>query len=131
MAQSVSNASCVGFIPARNGWSATRVAIDSISGRLVFVGASSSLFMDFLVTFRLNEFVFLFADDEHRTRRGPDHAFGRAANRKMFPTRITVGREHDEIDVEFLGRFDDLKCGQAGADTGSDTSNPGIANRVY
>src|SRR5438045_1528402 len=130
IAQSVSNASCAGFMPARKGWSATRVVIASTSVLLVLVvGASSSVFIGFSY-FSSNEFVFFLADDQHRTRRCPDHAFGCAADREMFPAGITVGRDHDKIDIELFGRFHDLNRSQTGPETGDDACYTGVSDRI-
>src|SRR6266545_1780481 len=50
MAQSVSNVNCVWFIPTRNGCSATRVAIDSVSILfLFFAGGLVSVFIGLFV----------------------------------------------------------------------------------
>src|ERR1700731_3257574 len=112
IAQSVNNASCVGFIPARNGWSATRVAIGSSSVFLVFVGGSSSVFIGSPgYFFSSNEFVFFLTGYEHGTRRGSHHSLGGAADRKMFPAGVTVGGDNDKIDIARFGRFHDFMRG--------------------
>src|SRR5262249_4515971 len=56
----------------------------------------------------LNKFVLFFSDDEDGTRRGAHDALGRAADAKMSPAGVAVGRDHDKIDVHLLGRFGDL-----------------------
>ena len=60
--------------------------------------------------------MFLLAHDEHRTRRGADHALGGAADAEMFPAGETVRRDHDQVGVEFLGGFDDFVRWESGAD---------------
>ena len=42
--------------------------------------------------------------------RRPGDACRGAADGEMLPTRIAVRRNHDQIDIEFLGCFDDLMC---------------------
>ena len=57
---------------------------------------------------RLNEIVFLFANHENGTRRGARYAFGGAAEREMFGSREAMRSDHDKIDIELFGRFDDF-----------------------
>src|SRR6266480_1401877 len=77
---------------------------------LVFSLVQSRVQFQFLLSFwfSLDKVLLLFADDKDRTRRRSHHALSRAADAQMPPTRIAVGRDHDKIDVQILGRFGDL-----------------------
>ena len=63
---------------------------------------------DFFLFLRLTKLMFFFANDEHRTGRRSHHALRRAADAKMFPTGVSVRGDHDQIDIGFFGRFDNL-----------------------
>src|SRR4051812_40781270 len=96
IAQSLSRARWGLRIPARNGWSATRVNIGSDS---VFI--LRERFGAFRY-FWLTKFMFLFPDDDDGAGSGAHHAFRSAADAEMFLTRVSVGRDHNQVDVRFL-----------------------------
>src|SRR5215472_3937314 len=56
----------------------------------------------------LNKLMLFLANDENWTRRGAHDTLRRSADAEMPPTGITMRGDHDEIDVQFLGRFGDL-----------------------
>jgi len=69
--------------------------------------------------------MFSLAYNEHRTRRRAHDTLRCAADRKMFPARVAVGCDDDEIDIEFFCGFDDLVRWQteaSGRFQGTDTS---------
>ncbi len=67
--------------------------------------------------FSLYKFVFLLADNEHRTRRRANDPLGSAADREMFPAGVTVRRDYNQIEIKFFGGFHDLVSGQPGPDS--------------
>ena len=81
----------------------TKIQIDRAdigrSDALPFFGANllvRAFWMKISPSFcRSSEVVFFLADDEDGTRRRSDDAFGRAADRKMFPAGVTVSSEND------------------------------------
>ena len=75
----------------------------------------ATCFSQLLISTWLNELVFFFADDEYWTRRGAHDSLSRAADAQMPPTGIAVGRDHDKIDLQILGRFGDLVGGMPSA----------------
>ncbi len=79
--------------------------------RFVFQNEFLSAYSQLLLSTWLNEVVFFFADDEDWTRRGAHDSLSRAADAQMPPTGIAVGRDHDKIDVQILGRFGNLVGG--------------------
>src|SRR5678815_1049847 len=76
--------------------------------RFVFQNEFLSAYSQLLLSTWLNKLVFFFADDEYWTRRSAHDSFSRAADAQLPPTGIAVGRDHDKIDVQILGRFGDL-----------------------
>src|SRR5436305_6873125 len=99
IAQSVSNASCARFRPARKGWSATRVTIGSVN---------LSVWVSVFICFSSNQLVFLFPHDEDRARRRSDNPFSCAPNAKVLPTGVAVRSNDDEISVGIFREFDDF-----------------------
>ena len=80
------------------------------------------------VGLRLTEFVLLFADDEHRARSGTHDPLRGAPDAEMFPARITVGREHNQIHVHFLRGFDDFMRRKAPTNLPARPFDRGMAN---
>src|SRR5215467_10794002 len=56
----------------------------------------------------LNKLMLFLANDENGTRRGAHDTLRRGADAEMPPTGITMCGDHDEIDVQLLGRLSDL-----------------------
>src|ERR1700752_5194822 len=90
-AQSLRSANWVRLSPARNGWSATRMAIGSITSSV-----SMSVFI-----IESNKLVFFFPNDQYRAGGGPNNPFGGASYAEMFPAGVAVRPDHHQIDVEF------------------------------
>jgi hypothetical protein len=65
------------------------------------------------IGFTSNEVVLLLTNNQHRTRRSAHDTFGCAADGEIFPTRETVRGDHDKIDIELFGCFDDFVRGKS------------------
>src|SRR5678815_2346654 len=76
--------------------------------RFVFQNEFLTAYSQLLLSTWLNELMLFFAHDEYWTRCGAHDSLSRAADAQMPPTAIAVGRDHDKIDVQILGRFGDL-----------------------
>src|SRR5262245_1522555 len=72
------------------------------------VASSFCLRLHYFLQSCLEKLVLFLADNENGTRRGAHDSLSRAADAQVAPTGITVRRDHDQIDVQLLGRFGDL-----------------------
>src|SRR6185503_19647868 len=117
MAQWVSVSSWAEFIPARNGWSATRTSIDSCSAPAVLLVSVFTIFLD--------EFVLFFSNDHDRAWRRTRYDFRGAANAKMFPTGKAMRCNNNEIDIHLPGCFEDFMRRDTGANRRPRPGHPG------
>ena len=72
--------------------------------------------------------MFFFANNEYRTRCRAHDALGCAADAKMLPAGVAVGRDDDQVGVAFLRKLNNFVRRHAGPDCRPDAGNVSVAD---